>query len=191
MYLLTVSARGNGRNWPKCPKSAVFFKKSAFPGCFFITDGRRDLGIGSYERSWAVDRPFDSFGQGRPPEMAEICQNVQNPRFFETWAFPGCFFVTDGYRDLGIGSYERSWPVDMLFDSFGQGRPPEMAEIGQNVPKQRFFSKHWKHRVSQILPWKPYLYTFHNNNNKEVFVKHEKAPTAPRFEGVLTIQGVA
>ena len=23
--------------------------------------------------------------------------------------------------------------------------------------------------------------------NKEVFVKHEKAPTAPRFEGVLTI----
>ena len=31
-------------------------------GCFFVTDGRRNLGIGSYERSWPVDVPFDSFG---------------------------------------------------------------------------------------------------------------------------------
>ena len=27
-----------------------------------MTDGRRHLGIGSYERSWPVDVPFDSFG---------------------------------------------------------------------------------------------------------------------------------
>ena len=45
----------------------------------------------------------------------------------------------DGRRDLGIGSYERSWPVDVPFDSFGQVRPPEMAEIGQNVKKLWFF----------------------------------------------------
>ena len=41
--------------------------------------------------------------------------------------------MTDGSRDLGIGSYERSWPVDVPFDSFGQIRPSEMAEFGQNV----------------------------------------------------------
>ena len=34
-------------------------------GCIFVTNGRRDLGIGSYERSWPVDVPFDSFGQIR------------------------------------------------------------------------------------------------------------------------------
>ena len=56
----------------------------SFSGCIFVMDGRRDLGIGSYERSWPVDVPFDSFGQVRPPEMAEIGQNVRNQRFFET-----------------------------------------------------------------------------------------------------------
>ena len=30
----------------------------SFPGCIFVTDGRRDLGIGSYQRSWPVDVPF-------------------------------------------------------------------------------------------------------------------------------------
>ena len=45
-------------------------------------------------------------------------------------SFPGCISVTDGHRDLGIGSYEseRSWPVDVPCDSFGQMRPREMAE---------------------------------------------------------------
>ena len=104
-----------------------------------MTNGRRALGISSYDRSWPVDVPFDSFGQVRPPEMAEIGQNVRNQRFFETCAFPGCFFVTDGRIDLRICSYERSWPEDVPFDSFGQVRPPEMAEIGQNVRNQRFF----------------------------------------------------
>ena len=56
--------------------------------------------------------------------------------------FPGCIFVTDGRRDLGIGSYERSWPVDVPFDSIGQIRPPEMAEFGQNIKKKQQFSKH-------------------------------------------------
>ena len=45
-----------------------------------------------------------------------------------------------------------------------------------------------------FLEWNK-MYLFNNINticmniifNKEVFVKHEKAPTAPRFEGVLTI----
>ena len=30
----------------------------SFPGCIFVTDSRRDLGIGSYEMSWRVDGPF-------------------------------------------------------------------------------------------------------------------------------------
>ena len=53
--------------------------------------------------------------------------------------FPGCFFVTDGRRELGIGSYESSWRVDVPFDSFGQNRPPEMAETGQKSPKIAVF----------------------------------------------------
>ena len=53
----------------------------SFPGCIFVTDGRRYLEIGSYERSWQLDVTFDSFGQIRPPEMAEFDQNVQNSGF--------------------------------------------------------------------------------------------------------------
>ena len=59
----------------------------SFPGCIFVTNSRRDLGIGSYERSWPVDVPFDSFGQIRPPEMAEFGQNVQNSGFSELELF--------------------------------------------------------------------------------------------------------
>ena len=54
-------------------------------------------------------------------------------------SFPGCFCVADGSRDQEIDSYVSSWPVDVPFDSFAQNRPPEMAEFGQNVQKQRFF----------------------------------------------------
>ena len=50
-------------------------------------------------------------------------------------SFPGCIFVTNSRRDLGIGSYERYWPVDVPFDSFSKIWPPKMAEIGQNVRK--------------------------------------------------------
>ena len=41
----------------------------------------------SYERSWPVDVPFESFGQIRPPEMAEFGQNVQNSGFSELELF--------------------------------------------------------------------------------------------------------
>ena len=61
--------------------------------------------------------------------MTEFGQNVQKQRFFETLAFPGCFFVTDGRRDLGIGSNERSWRVDVPFSSFGQIQSPEIGRI--------------------------------------------------------------
>ena len=84
-----------------------------------MTNGRRDLGVGSYERSWPVDVPFDSFGQIRSPEMAEFGQNVQNSGFFRNMSFPGCIFLMDGSRDLGIGSNEWSWCVDVPFDTFG------------------------------------------------------------------------
>ena len=111
-----------------------FFETCAFPGCFFVTGGRIDLGIGSYERYWPVDVPFDSFGQVRPPEMAEIGQNVRNQRFFETCAFPGCFFVTDGRIDLGISSYERSWHVDVpltVSARFGHRKWPKLAKMSE------------------------------------------------------------
>ena len=42
---------------------------------------------------------------------------------------PGCIFVTNGQRDLEIASNERSWSVDVPFDSFGQVHPPDMAEF--------------------------------------------------------------
>ena len=47
--------------------------------------------------------------------------------------FPGCIFVTDGRRDLGIGLYERFWPVDELFDSFGQVRPGFVHALYQDI----------------------------------------------------------
>ena len=76
--------------------------------------------------------PFDSFGQIRPPEMAELGQNIQKQRFFR--AFPGCYFVMDGRRDLkGLGV------KDVHFNILCQIRPPEMAEFGQNIQKERFF----------------------------------------------------
>ena len=60
-------------------------------------------------------------------------------RLFVIDSFPGCIFVTNGRSDLGIYSYERSWPVDVPCDSFGQNRPPEMTEFGQNVKKTAVF----------------------------------------------------
>ena len=63
-----------------------------------------------------------------PSVRLSVCPSVID-------SFPGCIFVTNGRRDLGIGSYERSRPVDVPFDSFGQIWSPEMAEFGQNVQK--------------------------------------------------------
>ena len=43
------------------------------------------------------------------------------------------------------------------------------------------------YNVKATLHWCCVLNLIHPEKNKEVFVKHEKAPTAPRFEGVMTI----
>ena len=51
-------------------KKTAVFRNIGFSKLFFLTDDRTDLGIGSYERSWPEDVPFDSFGQIWPPEMA-------------------------------------------------------------------------------------------------------------------------
>ena len=51
--------------------------------------------------------------------MAEFGQNVLKQRFFETGAFPGCFFATDGRIDVRVGANERSWRVDVPFGGFG------------------------------------------------------------------------
>ena len=65
------------------PNLAVFRNMNP-PVSVFVADGRKDIGvganetsadleIGSNEMSWRVDVSFDSFGQIRPPEMAEFC----------------------------------------------------------------------------------------------------------------------
>ena len=38
-----------GRIWPKLPKTAVFRNMNYFPGYFFVTDGRLDVGVGANE----------------------------------------------------------------------------------------------------------------------------------------------
>ena len=81
MIFLGPNPKGWGPIDSGCPSVRLSVRPSvidSFPGCIFVTNGRRDLGIGSYERSWPVDVPFDSFGQIRSPEMAEFRQNVQN-----------------------------------------------------------------------------------------------------------------
>ena len=47
-------------------------------------EGHRDLVIGSNERSWSVDVPFDHFGQKHPTGSCQIGQNSQIYRFFKT-----------------------------------------------------------------------------------------------------------
>ena len=54
-------------------------------------------------------------------------------------SFPGCVFVTDCHRDLGIDSNERSWCVDVAFDSFGQIRLPEIVRIWAKLTKTAVF----------------------------------------------------
>ena len=105
MCLLTISVKNT---LPEVVKLAKIAQNSGF--------------LGPNPKGWG---PIDS---GCP----SVCPSV---RLSVIDSFPGCIFVTDGRRDLGIGSYERSWPVDVPFDSFSQIRPPKMAEIGQNVRK--------------------------------------------------------
>ena len=142
MCLLTVSARFGYRKWPnwaKMSKKQRFIETWDFQGCFFVTDGRWDLGIGSYEMSWRLNMPFDSFGQIRPLKMADFDKNVQKQRFVETFAFPGCFFVSDGRWDLGIGSNEMSSRVGVPFGSFGHIGLPEFCRIWLKLPKTANF----------------------------------------------------
>ena len=42
--------------------------------------------IGSNERSWPVDVPFDHFGQKHPTGSGQIGQNSGFPRFELVWA---------------------------------------------------------------------------------------------------------
>ena len=65
--------------------------------------------------------------------MAEFGQNFQKQRFFETRAFPGCFFVTDGHIDVRLGANERP------FGSFGHIGLPEIGRIWPKLPKTAVF----------------------------------------------------
>ena len=76
---LPDSATGHGRIWPKCPKIAVF-ETWTFPGYFFVTDGRRVLTIGSYERSWRVVVSFDRFCHLKWPNLAEKPKSFSFPK---------------------------------------------------------------------------------------------------------------
>ena len=80
-----------------------------------------------------VDVPFGSFGQIRLPKISRIWPKLPKTAGFQNMSFPGCFFVTDGHKDVGVGANGRYWCVYVPFDSFGQNRPPEMAEFGQNA----------------------------------------------------------
>ena len=66
MYFLVVSARFGYRKLAESGsnflKTAVF-RNMRFPGCFFVTDGRIDMGVGANHTSWRIDVPFGSFSQ--------------------------------------------------------------------------------------------------------------------------------
>ena len=80
-------------------------------------------------------KPFKIFLGPNPKGWGPIDSGCPSVCPFVIDSFPGCIFVTDDHRDLEVGSYERYWPVDVPFDSFGQIRSPKMAEFGQNVHK--------------------------------------------------------
>ena len=44
-------------------------------------EGYRDLVIGSNERSWSVDVPFDHFGQKHPTGSGQLVKIAQNSGF--------------------------------------------------------------------------------------------------------------
>ena len=117
---------------------------------------------------------FGSFGQIQPPEMAEFGQNDQ--RYFETWAFPGYFFVTDGRRVLTIGSYERSWRVVVSFDRFCHLKWPNLAE----KPKSFSFSKH-EHPSESGGGWDPFVF------HKYFLVRPQPKSRGPRELGCPSV----
>ena len=75
-------------------------------------DGRRDLGIASYEMSWRTDMPFEVLVKTGHRKWPNLAKFLQKHKFFKTRVFPGCFFVMDDRRNMGICSYERSWRED-------------------------------------------------------------------------------
>ena len=63
--------------------------------------------------------------------MAEFCQNVQNSDFF----FKFALFLAVSLQWMRIGSYERSWRIDVPIDSCGQRRLAKIAHSFE-FPKQ-------------------------------------------------------
>ena len=66
-----------GRNFLK----QQFFETLAFSDCFFVTDGRIDVGVSANERPWRMDVPFDTLGQIRPPYIVRNWPNAQSCDF--------------------------------------------------------------------------------------------------------------
>ena len=96
--------------------------------------------VGANERSWHVNEPLGSFGQIRLPKIGRIWPKLPKTAVFRNMnSFPGCFFVTDGRLDVGVGANERSWRVYMSFGSFSRFGYRKLAEYGRNFLKQRFF----------------------------------------------------
>ena len=85
--------------------------------------------IGSNERAWSVDVPFDHFGQKHPTGSGQIGQNSHNSSFSRLQLVRPRTF--EGHRDLVIGSNERAWSVDVPFDHFGYKHPTGICQIGQ------------------------------------------------------------
>ena len=98
--------------------------------------------VGANERSWHVNEPLGSFGQIRLPKIGRIWPKLPKTAVFRNMnSFPGCFFVTDGRLDVGVGANERSWRVYMSFGSFFQNRLPEAGRIWPKLPKTAVFLK--------------------------------------------------
>ena len=97
------------------------------------------------------------FGHRKWPNLAKMSKIA----VFRNIGFQGCFSVTNGRRDLGIGSYERSWPVDVHFDSFGHqivNTPSNRGAVGAfscftNTSLSRIGAPDYQIKMSYILPY--------------------------------------
>ena len=68
------------------------------------------------------------------------------------------------HDDLVIGSNERSWRVDVLFDRFGQIYPYKLAEFGQNALGNDFAKHDHMHN---------FQYPFKSGGGRGLFVFHK------------------
>ena len=73
---------------------------------------------------------FGTFGYRK---LAEYGRNILKQWFFETSAFPGYFFVTDGRRDLGMNSNERSWREYVPFQVLTRFGYRNLTKMSQNT----------------------------------------------------------